>query len=411
MAESEPKSEIQDESLKGSSISATLNGHSSIPKEEVKKMNHTENLENGEPECKSPQVNGDISDKSSLDNCELSKSDIDSCELPKSDSVCITKDSNKELNESDNISQNGKVISCTDIDSKTIASDNNDSVDKIVTNSEIKISNKSSSSSNTEKVEKGERSNDTSTMKSEEKSDIVQSVDKVIETKSDNQTNDELEEEKSLDKSNNDSKKPEDDKSKTVSEKGEKESKEVIEEAGEKKEAEKSEDLDDKAKKSETSTAEEGKTSTAEEGKTSTAEEGGSGKDNSNVIIIDTNTLIKGQGGMSTHHSNAQSKITSNVSAQTTVSTNATANIQTAIQTITGGNPAMQGLQSAYLNAIQQVLVAQGGTSVSNPHYIATLQQYYNTLGALQDDAYVIEAPSFIVPYVMEGKPVVMIKI
>lgn len=53
------------------------------------------------------------------------------------------------------------------------------------------------------------------------------------------------------------------------------------------------------------------------------------------------------------------------------------------------------------------MLVAQGGSSVSNPHYIATLQQYYNTLGALQDDAYVIEAPSFIVPYVMEGKPVV----
>merc|ERR1712008_604190 len=39
------------------------------------------------------------------------------------------------------------------------------------------------------------------------------------------------------------------------------------------------------------------------------------------------------------------------------------------------GMATQQGLQSAYINALQQ------------------------------DDAYVIEAPSFIVPYVMEGKP------
>merc|ERR1712168_858417 len=41
----------------------------------------------------------------------------------------------------------------------------------------------------------------------------------------------------------------------------------------------------------------------------------------------------------------------------------------------TGGLAGQQGLQSTYMNALQQ------------------------------DDAYVIEAPSFIVPYVMEGKP------
>lgn len=57
------------------------------------------------------------------------------------------------------------------------------------------------------------------------------------------------------------------------------------------------------------------------------------------------------------------------------------------------------------LPRLLQVLLAQGGQVPMNSQHLAQLQQYYNSLGHLQDDAYVIEAPSFIVPYVMEGKP------
>ena len=55
-----------------------------------------------------------------------------------------------------------------------------------------------------------------------------------------------------------------------------------------------------------------------------------------------------------------------------------------------------------------QVLLSQGGQVPMNSQHLSQLQQYYNSLGHLQDDAYVIEAPSFIVPYVMEGKPKVL---
>ena len=54
------------------------------------------------------------------------------------------------------------------------------------------------------------------------------------------------------------------------------------------------------------------------------------------------------------------------------------------------------------------MLVQQQATANTTPAgqaYLANLQHYYNTLGALREEAYVIEAPSFIVPYVMEGKP------
>lgn len=57
-----------------------------------------------------------------------------------------------------------------------------------------------------------------------------------------------------------------------------------------------------------------------------------------------------------------------------------------------------------------QVLLSQGGQVPMNSQHLAQLQQYYNSLGHLQDDAYVIEAPSFIVPYVMEGKPKVSVQ-
>lgn len=79
-------------------------------------------------------------------------------------------------------------------------------------------------------------------------------------------------------------------------------------------------------------------------------------KDQSNVIIIDTNTLLKGQNTVTTQVSSGKVTGSVSTSAQTTPSGNSTStNIQTAIQAITGGNPAIQGLQSAYLNAIQQV--------------------------------------------------------
>lgn len=90
-----------------------------------------------------------------------------------------------------------------------------------------------------------------------------------------------------------------------------------------------------------------------------------------NVIIIDTNTLLKNQGNL------AAAVAASAPPATTPTSSNV--NIQAAAMAAavaaTGAMPTQQGLQSAYMNALQQ------------------------------DDAYVIEAPSFIVPYVMEGKP------
>lgn len=86
------------------------------------------------------------------------------------------------------------------------------------------------------------------------------------------------------------------------------------------------------------------------------------------VIIIDTNTLLKNQGNLAAA-----------VAASATPTASSNANIQAAAMAAavaaTGSMPTQQGLQSAYMNALQQ------------------------------DDAYVIEAPSFIVPYVMEGKP------
>ncbi|XP_068218688.1 MOG interacting and ectopic P-granules protein 1 isoform X2 [Palaemon carinicauda] len=142
-----------------------------------------------------------------------------------------------------------------------------------------------------------------------------------------------------------------------------------------------------------------------------------------NVIIIDTNTLLKNQGNLAAAVAQSSSSAsvistptavstasvataTTSINASVNTSHNAVSsvNIQTAIQAITGGVPA-QGLQSAYITALQQVLLAQGGQVPMNSHHLAQLQQYYNSLGHLQDDAYVIEAPSFIVPYVMEGKP------
>ncbi|KAK7080575.1 hypothetical protein SK128_016813 [Halocaridina rubra] len=146
----------------------------------------------------------------------------------------------------------------------------------------------------------------------------------------------------------------------------------------------------------------------------------------SNVIIIDTSTLLKNQGNLAaavaqshstsvntgpTSHAVATasvatgtSTVSTNMSPSSSITSVSSVNIQTAIQAITGGVPA-QGLQSAYITALQQVLLAQGGQVPMNSQHLAQLQQYYNSLGHLQDDAYVIEAPSFIVPYVMEGKP------
>lgn len=126
-----------------------------------------------------------------------------------------------------------------------------------------------------------------------------------------------------------------------------------------------------------------------------------------NVIIIDTNTLLKNQGNLAAAVAQSTSStpvqtLTNRSTSTTTTSTNI--NIQNAIQAITGGVPA-QGLQSAYITALQQVLLSQGGQVPMNSQHLSQLQQYYNSLGHLQDDAYVIEAPSFIVPYVMEGKP------
>ncbi|XP_063851399.1 MOG interacting and ectopic P-granules protein 1-like isoform X2 [Scylla paramamosain] len=126
-----------------------------------------------------------------------------------------------------------------------------------------------------------------------------------------------------------------------------------------------------------------------------------------NVIIIDTNTLLKNQGNLAAAVAQSTSStpvqtLTNRSTSTTTTTTNI--NIQNAIQAITGGVPA-QGLQSAYITALQQVLLSQGGQVPMNSQHLSQLQQYYNSLGHLQDDAYVIEAPSFIVPYVMEGKP------
>ncbi|XP_045105521.1 MOG interacting and ectopic P-granules protein 1-like isoform X2 [Portunus trituberculatus] len=126
-----------------------------------------------------------------------------------------------------------------------------------------------------------------------------------------------------------------------------------------------------------------------------------------NVIIIDTNTLLKNQGNLAAAVAQSTSStpvqtLTNRSTSTTTTTTNI--NIQNAIQAITGGVPA-QGLQSAYITALQQVLISQGGQVPMNSQHLSQLQQYYNSLGHLQDDAYVIEAPSFIVPYVMEGKP------
>ncbi|KAF2346089.1 Zinc finger C2H2-type, partial [Trinorchestia longiramus] len=87
--------------------------------------------------------------------------------------------------------------------------------------------------------------------------------------------------------------------------------------------------------------------------------------------------------------------------------------LQNAIAAITGGANAPPGLKNAYITAVQQVLLQQqtsANTTPAGQQYLANLHQYYNTLGALRDEAYVIEAPSFIVPYVMEGKPKESIK-
>jgi len=92
-------------------------------------------------------------------------------------------------------------------------------------------------------------------------------------------------------------------------------------------------------------------------------------KKDSNVIIIDTNTLLKNQG-------NLAAAVAASASSPSQSSSNIQAAAMAAAVAATGtGMATQQGLQSAYINALQQ------------------------------DDAYVIEAPSFIVPYVMEGKP------
>lgn len=61
-------------------------------------------MENGETLCKSPQLNGDISDKSALET---------NCELTKADNLCIDKDSSNEVINKD-IPENGKTISKSD---------------------------------------------------------------------------------------------------------------------------------------------------------------------------------------------------------------------------------------------------------------------------------------------------------
>lgn len=89
------------------------------------------------------------------------------------------------------------------------------------------------------------------------------------------------------------------------------------------------------------------------------------------VIIIDTNTLLKNQGNLAAAVAASSSPATQPTSSNVNIQAAAMA----AAVAATGAMPTQQGLQSAYMNALQQ------------------------------DDAYVIEAPSFIVPYVMEGKP------
>lgn len=82
-----------------------------------------------------------------------------------------------------------------------------------------------------------------------------------------------------------------------------------------------------------------------------------------NVIIIDTNTLLKNQGNLAAAVAQSNTTGSSNVQTihprSTTTSSNTVSNmsIQNAIQAITGGVPA-QGLQSAYITALQQVCIA-----------------------------------------------------
>lgn len=84
-----------------------------------------------------------------------------------------------------------------------------------------------------------------------------------------------------------------------------------------------------------------------------------------NVIIIDTNTLLKNQGNLAAAVAQSNTTGSSNVQTihprSTTTSSNTVSNmsIQNAIQAITGGVPA-QGLQSAYITALQQVRIALG---------------------------------------------------
>merc|ERR1711913_200805 len=94
-------------------------------------------------------------------------------------------------------------------------------------------------------------------------------------------------------------------------------------------------------------------------------------KKDQSVIIIDTNTLLKNQGNL------AAAVAASAPSPTQPTTSNIQAAAMAAAAVAATGSPiaTQQGLQSAYINALQQ------------------------------DDAYVIEAPSFIVPYVMEGKP------
>ena len=88
-----------------------------------------------------------------------------------------------------------------------------------------------------------------------------------------------------------------------------------------------------------------------------------SSNSNSGVIVLDTNYILKSQGSISAAvNSSSSSSKTKNVpisiaaAAATSANNNsASTQIQNAIQAITGGNPAIQGLQSAYLSAIQQV--------------------------------------------------------
>lgn len=84
-------------------------------------------------------------------------------------------------------------------------------------------------------------------------------------------------------------------------------------------------------------------------------------KKDPNVIIIDTNTLLKNQGNLAAAVAQSTSTPVSTVTQTSSphTPTVSNVNIQTAIQAITGGVPA-QGLQSAYITALQQVSAQPG---------------------------------------------------